>query len=158
VSRSRRTELAIPLCEQRTDYTCGPASLLCALRYLRVAGRATERSLAREMGSDPEHGTTLRAMLRAARRRWAHVRLVRRCDLRAALARGDVAICALAAWGDGHYACAVSADSRRFVFADTATGDRRSLSVRAMRERWDGTAILLSLAPRRRAGPTKPMG
>jgi hypothetical protein len=145
-------ELAIPSIRQTTNYTCGPASLLSVLRYLRVAGKASERSLATEMGCTSECGTEPEAMLAAALKRWPNVDWTVGLDhaaLVAHVAAGDVCILDMQAWTefaplprepgplvDGHYAVVTCATPEVAVFMDPASRGRRKLSKRELRYRW----------------------
>lgn len=176
---SSASELAVPNVRQSTAYSCGPASLLSTLRYLGAAGRATERSLMREMGTTAKAGTTVKAMLEAARRRWPAVDLVQGArieDVKAWLAAGCVPLLLIQAWADdgppargygerledGHYVVATSVTRTRVVMADPAVGRRVHCTHRDLLTRWhdldadqivDGGAIVFAgvLDPRRRA-------
>lgn len=180
-------ELAIPLVRQSTCYTCGPAALLAALRYLGVAGRATEKSLAREMRCLSKEGTSFDAMVAAAEKRWPLVQLLRfmtRERLREHVKRGDVAILCVQAWaedrppvggygprvGDGHYVVATHVGAKRATFMDPSNHVRSTLTTPELQERWHevdlnavvpGCAIVLrgTAEPRRkRLGRSAPMG
>jgi len=145
-------ELAVPNVNQKTNYTCGPASLLAVFRYLRIANRASERSLAKEMGTTVE-GTDDQPMLDAARKRWAMVTEesgLNHLDLIAAVNMGDVLILGIQAWTDtepkprgfvpsmvdGHYVVLTGADDDGAVFMDPASRCRRWLPRRELRYRW----------------------
>ncbi len=146
-------ELAIPSVQQKTSYTCGPAALLSVLRYLRVADRASEKSLAKEMATTSQYGTCHKEMLAAARRRWplAEWRIgLNHDDLVSNIDAGNVLILDMQAWiecgptydtvqpvlTDGHYVVATAADSNRAVFMDPSSRARRWLPRRELRYRW----------------------
>ncbi len=149
-------ELAIPAVVQATNYTCGPAALLAALRYLGVGNRVTEKSLAREMGTTDAEGTSAAAMLEAAGRRWSSVDWFTGMtigNLQSHVDDGDVVILDLQAWSDearpegylpatldGHYVVATAVTGRawsdKVVFMDPSSRVRVSLPVRELHYRW----------------------
>lgn len=153
-------ELAIPLVRQQTSWWCGPASLLSALRYLGVAGRASQKSLAREMGTldyfcphcRSDGGTTTEAMVAAARKRWATVDVRRGLsldDLREIVELGDVAILLVQAWSttldergyagkvrDGHFVCLTAVRKDDVLLMDSSSACRAKVSHRDLLDRW----------------------
>lgn len=181
-------ELAVPPVRQRENYTCGPAAVLSALRYLGLDEGDTEASLAAEMGTTRAAGTESAAMVTALRARLDEADDVRvylnlsLADLRAHVRRGDLAICALQAWQearsacygppwqDGHWVIATAVRRGDVVFCDPShRGARTTLTHADLRRRWadiDGGAVVRGLAivisghePRtRRLGRTRPMG
>lgn len=154
------TELALPLVRQATPYWCGPASLLSALRYLGVAGRASQRSLAVEMSTRDyfcqhcrtDGGTTTDAMVASASKRWATVDVRSGLgidDLRHIVNLGDVAILLVQAWsttldargytdkvGDGHYVIATSVRRDDVLLMDPSSPCRAKVSHQSLLDRW----------------------
>lgn len=154
------TDLAIPLVRQATSYWCGPASLLSALRFLGVAGRASQKSLAVEMGCKDffcqacraDGGTTTEAMVASARKRWATVDVRQGLgieELREIVHLGDVAILLVQAWsttlddrgyrnklGDGHYVIATSVRRDDVLLMDPSSAARVRIGHEDLLERW----------------------
>lgn len=144
-------ELTIPQVRQRKAYTCGPAAMLSCLRYLRVAGKATEASLAREMGTTPA-GTSDAPMVAAARTRVSRAEArtgVTIGELAIHARRGDVCILSLQAWterpevpyrdelGQGHYVVLTAVTATHVYVMDPALPRVRARLTHAeLEERW----------------------
>lgn len=130
--------LRVPLVEQNSDYSCGSAAMAAVLRYwLGKASPSNEEALRAPLGTNPEEGTEVDALVRlgAASGLEATKRVgMSTADLRAILARGRTVIVAFQAWksgggswadewASGHYAVLVGMDDSRAWFMDPSTPD-----------------------------------
>ena len=142
--------LGVPVVEQQTDYSCGPATLLAVLRYWKRPA-SCEQDLYPALHTTPKDGTEpfmLEAVarqngLRAEYRIGATVD-----DLRAALAAGTTVILDLQAyrdtprrweddWDDGHYIVLVAIDGARVYAMDPSADHGFSwLSIDELVTRW----------------------
>ena len=94
--------LRVPNVRQATGYSCGAAALMGALTYWGVYDGG-ESKLARLLGTDPENGTPVTALLAVAKTFPVDVEGregLTEADLRAALAKGDTVILDVQAWAD----------------------------------------------------------
>lgn len=142
--------LAVPVVEQETDYSCGPATLTAILRYWQRPV-ACEQELYAPLHTTPKDGTEpfmLEAVARARGLR-AEYRIGATVeDLRAALAAGTTVIVDLQAWrdtprpwrydwDDGHYIVLVAIDGDRLYAMDPSADHGYSwLTLRELDERW----------------------
>jgi predicted double-glycine peptidase len=142
--------LGVPVVEQATDYSCGPATLLAVLRYWRKPV-ACEQDLYPALHTTPKDGTEPFMLEKVARDRGlrAEYRIGATVDdLRAALAAGTTVILDLQAWrdkpiawrddwDDGHYIVLVAIDGDRVYAMDPSADHGFSwLTVGALEERW----------------------
>ncbi|HTZ39690.1 MAG TPA: C39 family peptidase [Syntrophales bacterium] len=148
--------IRVPLIRQMRDYTCGAAALQSVLVYYgEDIGQA---ELARLLGSDPQKGTSYRAILRFANRKFPDPRkrdfwMWKRCgmtidDLRQEIDRGKPAILAFQAWAkpgvnwkkewnEGHYAVAIGYDENNLIFMDPSVlGHYAFIPVDEFLDRW----------------------
>lgn len=142
--------LAVPVVEQQTDYSCGPATLTAILRYWQRPV-ACEQALYPSLHTTPKDGTEpfmLEAVARAHGLR-ADYRIGATVDeLRAALAAGTTVIVDLQAWrdtnrawrddwDDGHYIVAVAIDGDRLYAMDPSADHGYSwLTLGELEQRW----------------------
>jgi predicted double-glycine peptidase len=142
--------LGVPVVEQATDYSCGPATLMAVLRYWRKPV-ACEQDLYPALHTTPKDGTEPFMLEKVARDRGlrAEYRIGATVDdLRAALAAGTTVILDLQAWrdkpiawrddwDDGHYIVLVAIDGDRVYAMDPSADHGFSwLTVGALEERW----------------------
>lgn len=130
----------VPVVQQETNYTCGPAIAAAVLRYFGTI--ATESQLADEAGTGPD-GTSFEAMADVFRKHGMNVSV--RADLtpkeiKRLLQRGYLVVLALQAWNEivpplggytgewdsGHYVVPVAVDSDSILFQDPAVAGRRA--------------------------------
>ena len=129
--------LNVPNVRQATGYSCGAAALMAALTYWGVYDGGEAR-LAGLLGTDPENGTPVTALLDVARRFEVEAEgreAMTTADLRAALAKGDTVILDIQAWAgekgaplrgaqwrerweDGHYVVLIAMDEANAYFMD----------------------------------------
>lgn len=145
--------LAVPLARQETDYSCGPAALLSALKYWQVFG-GREKDLYPLLDTTPKDGTESPKLVAGARRFGLDAALKKNlalADLRAALARGATAILQIQAWPDaktkslpwarrwedGHYVVLIAMDEH-FAYVMDPSLDRAYgyLPLPELVERW----------------------
>lgn len=158
---------------QTTEYSCGPCALLCGLRYLGVAGKATERSLIRETGCDPSIGTLETGLLAAASARWSQSSVRARItvpELCSWLEGGSVPVLTLQAWrapGEpdyddpdtdaGHYSVAAGACESGIVLADSSLRKLGRMTWEDLDQRWHcgATAPRVALLLKHSGGPRR---
>jgi predicted double-glycine peptidase len=139
----------LPLTQQSTDYTCGPASLQSVLAYYGEEWR--EDTLAREVKSDPEEGTNYREIVRFARSKGLTAEAREGMtidDLTQAVKERRPVIVAIQAWGDhqekytedwedGHYCVVVGIDDGNVYLMDPSTiGNYTFIPIRQFLARW----------------------
>ena len=155
-----QTLLAVPDTRQSTNYSCGAAALQAVLAYYGKEVR--EDQLMRQLGSDPEQGSSPGAIVRVAR---SYGLLA---DLRQSMQIEDLQqlvrdgfptiVCAQAwressqpwseDWDDGHYLVVIGVDKERVYFEDPSLLGSRGQILRAeFLSRWhdvegDGTRYL----------------
>lgn len=145
--------LNLPIVEQQTDFSCGPASLLSVLRYW-TGFRGTERDLYGPLETTPKDGTEPAKLAEYARGAGlsAEVREGMTLeDLRAALGLGRTVIVDLQAWSstesarlpwrdrweDGHYVVLAAMDAANAYFMDpSAEGALAWVPLSELPERW----------------------
>jgi len=142
--------LAVPVVEQQTDYSCGPATLTAILRYWQRPV-ACEQELYAALHTTPKDGTEpfmLEAVARAHGLRAEYRIGASVDDLRAALAAGTTVILDLQAWrdtkrpwrddwDDGHYIVLVAIDGDRLYAMDPSADHGFSwLTLGELEERW----------------------
>lgn len=142
--------LGVPVVEQATDYSCGPATLTAVLRYWQRPV-ACEQDLYRPLHTTPKDGTEPFMLEQVARERGlrAEYRVGATVDeLRAALAAGTTVILDLQAWrdtrrpwaddwDDGHYVVLVAIDGDRVYAMDPSADHGFSwLTLGELAERW----------------------
>ena len=129
--------IRVPLVKQMRDHTCGVAVLQSVLLY--YGEEFGQMELARYLGADPQRGTSYRAILRFANRKFPDPQkrdfwMWKRCgmtidDLRQVIDSGRPPIILFQAWGrpgvnwkkewkEGHYAVAVGYDEDKIYFMD----------------------------------------
>ncbi len=137
---------------QQTVYTCGPATLRSALAW--YGHEVDEATLADELDTTPQDGTTIANMVKVARAYGVdaeareHLTIA---DLESAIARGDVVIVVLQAWknsgppvggytnewNEGHYVIPVAIDRDAILFEDpSVVGSRVYLTTAEFMDRW----------------------
>jgi hypothetical protein len=133
--------IRVPLVRQTKDYTCGAAALQSILLYYGEDDYS-QAELAKILGAHPQHGTSYRAILRFANRKFSDPKkrdflMWKRCDmaiddLRQVIDSGRPSILIFQAWGkpgvnwkkewkEGHYAVAVGYDENNLYFMDPST-------------------------------------
>jgi predicted double-glycine peptidase len=142
--------LAVPVVEQQTDYSCGPATLMAVLRYWQRPV-ACEQDLYSPLHTTPKDGTEpfmLEAVARARGLRAEYRVGASVGELRAALASGTTVILDLQAWrdtprpwrddwDDGHYVVLVAIDGDRVYAMDPSADHGYSwLTLPELEERW----------------------
>lgn len=141
--------LAVPQVRQLTEYSCGPAALLAALRYWGIPVRS-EGDLYDSLGTTPAGGTRPRSIVNTARKFGLSAverRHVAVGELQLAVARGETVILNLQRWeadapdrgaecDDGHFAILVWIDDRHVYLMDPYTGGFAWLTVDALIDRW----------------------
>jgi len=142
--------LGVPVVEQATDYSCGPATLTAVLRYWKRPV-ACEQELYQPLHTTEKDGTEPFMLEKVARERGLHADYrvgASVGDLRAALAAGTTVIVDLQAWrdtrrpwaddwDDGHYVVLVAIDGDRVYAMDPSADDGFSwLTVGELAERW----------------------
>lgn len=142
--------LAVPVVEQQTDYSCGPATLTAILRYWQRPV-SCEEELYPSLHTTPKDGTEpfmLEAVARAHGLRADYRIGATVDDLRAALAAGTTVIVDLQAWrdtkrpwrddwDDGHYIVLVAIDGDRLYAMDPSADHGYSwLTLGELEERW----------------------
>lgn len=145
--------LPLPLVNQETDYSCGPAALLSVLRYWR-AFEGTERDLYAPLETTPKDGTEPQKLVEVAARQGLAAELREGLgveDLRAALKRGETVIIDFQAWRDegapplpwedvwedGHYAVLSAIDEKYAYFMDpVAEGAYAYMPLGELPKRW----------------------
>lgn len=129
----------VPLVAQETDFSCGPAALLAALRYFGVDEGATEHDLYGELGTTSKWGTSPEPMAAAAQARSLDADYEVGFSLeglRRVLDLGGIAIVGIQAWsdddediewnsdtGDGHYVVAIGMDDENVYCMDPSLED-----------------------------------
>ncbi len=142
--------LGVPVVEQATDYSCGPATLMAVLRYWGKPV-ACEQDLYGPLHTTQKDGTEPYKLEEVARARGlrAEYRIGASVgDLRAALAAGTTVIVDLQAWrdtrrpwrddwDDGHYVVLVAIDGDRVYAMDPSADHGFSwLTLGELDERW----------------------
>jgi predicted double-glycine peptidase len=142
--------LAVPVVEQQTDYSCGPATLMAILRYWQRPV-ASEQELYPALHTTVKDGTEPFMIEAVARAHGLHAEYrigATVDDLRAALAAGTTVIVDLQAWrdtphpwrndwDDGHYIVLVAIDGDRLYAMDPSADDGYSwLTLGELEERW----------------------
>jgi len=142
--------LGVPIVEQQTDYSCGPAALTAVLRYWQRPV-AREQDLYAPLRTSAKDGTEaymLEAVARAHGLRAQYRSDVTVDELRAALAAGTTVILDLQAWrdtkrpwrddwDDGHYVVLVAIVGDRLYAMDPSADDGFSwLTLGELAERW----------------------
>ena len=129
----------MPLHQQETDYSCGPASLLAVLRYWG-AFKGKERDLYGPLETSKKDGTEPPKLRDFARSLGLSAELrtgMTLADLRAALGRGETVIVDIQAWRenphstkpwkddweDGHYVVVIGMDAKDVFFEDPVLKD-----------------------------------
>jgi hypothetical protein len=133
-----KNHIRVPLVSQARDYTCGAAALQSILLYYGEDDYS-QAELAKFLGAHSKHGTSYRAMLRFANRKFSDPKkrdfwMWKRCgmtidDLRQVIDSGRPPILIFQAWGkpgvnwkkewkEGHYAVAVGYDEDNLYFMD----------------------------------------
>lgn len=123
---------SVPDEEQDTDYSCGAVALQSVLGYFGI--QVAEPQLMRELGTDPQAGTSVEAMLRVAAAHGlvadarAHLTIA---DLCRVLDAGVPVICPIQAWPApdqdpekdqaGHYVVVIGHDAGHIYLEDPAT-------------------------------------
>jgi predicted double-glycine peptidase len=142
--------LGVPVVEQQTGYSCGPATLAAVLRYWKLPA-AGEAELYPALHTTPKDGTEPFMLAAVAQERG--LRAVYRHDvtvgeLRAALAAGTTVILDLQAyrdrprpwaddWDDGHYVVLVAIDRGRVYAMDPSAEHGHSwLAIDELVTRW----------------------
>jgi hypothetical protein len=148
--------IRVPLVRQTRDYTCGVAALQSVLLY--YGEEFGQMELASILGVNPQHGTSHRAILRFANRKFPDPQkrdfwMWKRCgmtidDLRQVIDSGRPPIIPFQAWGrpgvdwkkewkEGHYAVAVGYDENNVYFMDPSTlGHYAYIPVGEFLDRW----------------------
>ena len=145
--------LPLPLVEQETDYSCGPASLLSVLRYWQVFEGA-ERDLYGPLDTTPKDGTEPQKLVEVAARYGLSAEMregMSVSDLSAALKRGDTVIVDFQAWReegvprlpweevweDGHYSVLAAMAAKNAYFMDpVAEGAYAYMPLDELPKRW----------------------
>lgn len=148
-----KERLPLPLVNQETDYSCGPASLLSVLRYWQVFD-GTERDLYGPLQTTPKDGTEPPKLVEVAARYGLSAELREGMsveDLRASLKRGDTVIIDFQAWReegapplpwedvweDGHYSVLAAMDAKNAYFMDpVAEGTYAYMPLDELPRRW----------------------
>ena len=137
---ARRHQAAIPLppVRQETGWTCGAAALRAVLSLHGV--ELDEAALADAIGTNPDQGSSPEAMAATAVLLGmdASVERLDLGSLRELLTSEPPAILNLQAWGEGHFAVAVSAERCGFTLADPYSGRRVALTPAELEARWHG--------------------
>lgn len=148
--------IRIPLVRQTSDYTCGVAALQSVLLYYGEDYGQWE--LARILGADPHRGTSYRAILRFANRKFRdpqkrNFQMWKRCDmtiddLRQVIDTGKPTILFMQAWAEpgvnwktewkeGHYVVAIGYDENNIYFMDPSTlGHYTYIPIDEFFDRW----------------------
>jgi predicted double-glycine peptidase len=140
----------VPVVEQATDYSCGPATLTAVLRYWQqpVAGETALYAALHTTQKDGTEPYMLAEVARAHGLRAEYRTGVTVGELRAALAGGTTVILDLQAWrdthrpwrddwDDGHYVVLVAIDGERLYAMDPSADDGYSwLTLGELGERW----------------------
>jgi predicted double-glycine peptidase len=148
--------IRVPLVRQIGEHTCGVAALQSILLY--YGEEFGQAELAGYLGVSPQHGTSYRAILRFANRKFPDpqkrdFRMWKRCgmtmdDLRQVIDGGRPPIIPFQAWGrpgvewkkewkDGHYAVAVGYDEKNIYFMDPSTpGHYAYIPIDEFLDRW----------------------
>jgi hypothetical protein len=146
----------IPLVRQTRDYTCGVAALQSVLLY--YGEEYGQLELARILGADPHKGTSYRAILRFANRKFRDpqkrdFQMWKRCgmtidDLRQVINAGKPTILFMQAWArpdvnwktewkEGHYVVAIGYDESNIYFMDPSTlGHYTFIPIEEFLDRW----------------------
>lgn len=131
----------IPYFRQRTDWTCGPASLRMVLAAF--GERVLEERLAREARTSRRTGTRNAELVRVLRRRGLDALLtcrLTRASLTALVREGATLVVHYRVPGDdiAHFAVVTGADARGITLHDPWLGPSARLSWRAFLPRWYG--------------------
>jgi predicted double-glycine peptidase len=148
--------IRIPLVRQTMDYTCGVAALQSVL--LCYGEEYGQLELARILGTDTHKGTSYRAILRFANRKFSNQRkrdfqMRKWCDmkiddLRQVIDAGKPMIIFMQAWGnsgvnwkkewkEGHYVVAIGYDEKNIYFMDPSTlGQYTYVPIEEFLDRW----------------------
>jgi predicted double-glycine peptidase len=143
--------LPLPIVKQETDYSCGVAALLSALRYWQ-AYEGDEESLYELLETTPENGTEPIKLAEGARKFGLRAEMKTRAtlqDLEAALARGEAVILDIQAWADhkvpdwrkewgsGHYVVLIGMDRQNAYVMDPSAKDGYGwLPLSELMDRW----------------------
>lgn len=122
---------------QSTDYSCGPASLSIALRFLGL--RYSERWLTKRMGAKPVRGTSpsgFRVVLRELGLEFFETENARVDDVRRFARRGSPVIVAWNLQGDGHYSVVTSLGARDVHLIDPFFGKLEKMNIRKFVKLW----------------------
>jgi hypothetical protein len=132
------------ICMQSTDYTCGPAAAVTALR--RLGFEAGEGELAVEAGTSPATGTPADVMAHVLNHRFGGQGL--RADLRRFRAVEDLRLAGLTlvvvkfGWWVDHWLVVLEVTDREVVVADPSSG-RVRMTYDEFRERWRFIGVTL---------------
>lgn len=123
--------------KQSTQYSCGPASLSIALRFLGL--RYSERWLSKYMGTKPVTGTTpsaFRVVLRLLGLKFFETENAGVYDLRKFVGRGFSVIVAWNFQGDGHYSIVTGLTAREVYMIESFFGGLEKMSIRKFVKLW----------------------
>ena len=142
----------VPMTRQATPYTCGAAVLASVLHWIDPNLDFTEDQLARDLKSDPVHGTTIRsienfAKIRNLRVNWRDAWTLK--DLEPSVAKGVPVIVLIQAysdypnvdwkndWDDGHYVVVNGMDRNNVYMMDPSSrGTYTYIPRREFLDRW----------------------
>ena len=142
--------LGVPVVEQQTDYSCGPATLLAVLRYWKQPA-SCEQELYPALHTTPKDGTEpfmIEAVARTKGLRAEYRIGATVDDLRSALAAGATVTLDLQAyrdtrrrwevdWDDGHYVVLVAIEGGRIYAMDPSADHGYSwLAIDELLTRW----------------------
>jgi len=135
---------------QKTDYSCGPASLLAVVQYFRPGTDLGEDELIEIANTCSKHGTSPHNLVKAGNKLGLKMKSQRMTidDVKKCLDNGRLVILNFQAWypnnnyskyDSGHYAIAIGYDNKGIVFEDPALNSHKGyLTFKELDRRWHG--------------------
>ena len=132
-------KLAIPFFHQKTEFTCGPASLEMVMRFL--GKRVSEEKIRREAGTAREHGTSHQGMIEAATKEGFYCYINEASSLHEAKHFLELHIPVIVDYtepsdDEGHYAVVTGFSDNAIILNDPWNGRNFSISEKEFLRRW----------------------
>lgn len=140
VLRTVRYRINAPITKQKTEYTCGPASMRSVFGAFGLPD-ATEVQLAKELKTNPEHGSSPENMVQVAKSHGLVARARSRRtyeELIEALKNGNTVVPLVQLEGDSHWLIIDTIDKKTIRLMDPYVGDYVVQSREQFMKRWFG--------------------
>lgn len=144
------TKLPVPKKKQTTDYTCGPAAVICVLRYYDPNVDKSEKDLSKLLDTSKEWGTDIPPMVELGKKLGmkSYAKSMDVDEVVGLLKQGHPVILNIQDWHEpgpakgyenGHFVVAVGFEKNGFHIMDPLGGDHRSfITFDDLLDRWYG--------------------